>query len=277
MFVSDDGHALIGYLSRWTGLSESGIRYLEKKGVLQGDRSESGYRLFTDDDFLRLEVFRHYRDLGFSQDEAVDLGLASATEALEAMRAKLGEEEEWHRRAVAKLTEAIAQKQELVDAQTQPRPWRLEHMPSFLGLRSPLAASRGGEGEQPDPLAADLVEADLVWKHSVPTYIGSVYHLEGGVFDWERMTLCEIGEATGLPARHVADAVILKGCDALRFVTSGLVSQAESSIAEKALAYAGEAGVRVSVEGAVGRVLHMRRDGDDILFTLEVWAPIIGE
>lgn len=44
----------IGELSDRTGVSVRALRYYEEKGVLQPDRTPSGYRIFTDADIRRV-------------------------------------------------------------------------------------------------------------------------------------------------------------------------------------------------------------------------------
>ncbi len=83
MLISKDGHALIGYLSKWGGLSRSGIRNLEERGILMGTREGDGsYRSFTNDDFLRLHMYQGYRNLEFTQAEALNLCSMDPAQAL---------------------------------------------------------------------------------------------------------------------------------------------------------------------------------------------------
>lgn len=64
----------IGELATSLGLNPKTIRYYEEIGLLpQAERSESGYRLYTQRDIERLGFIRRAKMLGFSLDEIRDL------------------------------------------------------------------------------------------------------------------------------------------------------------------------------------------------------------
>ena len=55
MPATNDNQMRIGELSALTGVSIDAVRYYERRGVLpRADRTESGYRLFSDDSVARL-------------------------------------------------------------------------------------------------------------------------------------------------------------------------------------------------------------------------------
>lgn len=59
--------------SAMTGLSQSKIRFYEKRGLLLSHREENGYRVFTPEDAFRSNAFRMLLQYGFSIEEAIEL------------------------------------------------------------------------------------------------------------------------------------------------------------------------------------------------------------
>ena len=59
----------IGELSRRTGLPVKTLRFWSDEGLLPpATRSSSGYRLYGEDEMIRLDLVRTLRDAGFSLD-----------------------------------------------------------------------------------------------------------------------------------------------------------------------------------------------------------------
>lgn len=64
----------IGEASKASKVSAKMIRYYEQIGLIPpADRTDSGYRAYTQDDVHRLHFIRRSRDLGFSVAEITDL------------------------------------------------------------------------------------------------------------------------------------------------------------------------------------------------------------
>ena len=64
----------IGDASRASRVSAKMIRYYERIGLIPpANRTDSGYRAYTQDDVHRLHFIRRARDLGFSVAEITDL------------------------------------------------------------------------------------------------------------------------------------------------------------------------------------------------------------
>jgi DNA-binding transcriptional MerR regulator len=62
-------HMTIGKLASTAGLNASAIRYYEKQGLLHAVRNESNYRVYTDQDLLRLQLIINSTKLGFTLNQ----------------------------------------------------------------------------------------------------------------------------------------------------------------------------------------------------------------
>ncbi len=313
MLISKDGRALIGYLSRWGGLSRSGIRNLEERGIIVGQREGDGlYRSFTNDDFLRLNLFQGYRDLEFTQAQALELCSMGPGEVAQALERQAAEVRQRYEDLLARLDRAERRAREAAgegeaptaagegaaatagedspaprttaagEAQAGGQPaaaaglpaWRIERRPTFLGLPTPVSED-GSEQAVDDSTGPDeLAEVDMRWRQGIQTEIGLL--VREGARPNNRLTLCELDGPVSLSPDDMGPAIIIPGVECLRFVDACLSTEYATYRPEKALALADEAGVRVALDGAVGRVLHMQRQGDALLVTMEVWVPIAG-
>ncbi len=279
MLISKDGRALIGYLSRWGGLSRSGIRNLEERGIIVGQREGDGlYRSFTNDDFLRLNLFQGYRDLEFTQAQALELCSMGPGEVAQALERQACEVRQRYEDLLARLDRAERRAREAAGEGEAPAAaaglpaWRIERRPAFLGLPTPVSED-GSEQAVDDSTGPDeLAEVDMRWRQGIQTEIGLL--VREGARPNNRLTLCELDGPVSLSPDDMGPAIIIPGVECLRFVDACLSTEYATYRPEKALALADEAGVRVALDGAVGRVLHMQRQGDALLVTMEVWAPI---
>lgn len=90
-----------------TGLTVKAIRYYEALGLcVPSARTETGYRLYSEEDLARLRLIRHYRDLMFSLREISELLDAPAEDifaAMERQHSKVLRNLEVHRRALSAL------------------------------------------------------------------------------------------------------------------------------------------------------------------------------
>ncbi len=59
----------IGEVARATGLPERTLRYYETIGLLRPQRSENGYRVFSDRDLAHISVLKRARALGFNLED----------------------------------------------------------------------------------------------------------------------------------------------------------------------------------------------------------------
>lgn len=66
--------ATIGQVARRAGVEVDTIRFYERRGLLEEPpRSDSGYRLYSDEAVERLQFIRRAKDLGFTLNEIDDL------------------------------------------------------------------------------------------------------------------------------------------------------------------------------------------------------------
>lgn len=62
-----------GDVAEMMGISNSGVIFLEKRGIIRSSRNASGYRYFDDDSITRLGMIRGYERAGFELKEALEL------------------------------------------------------------------------------------------------------------------------------------------------------------------------------------------------------------
>jgi Zn(II)-responsive transcriptional regulator len=72
--VHEDANLTIGKLAKMAHLSPDTVRHYEKEGLINpAQKSESGYRLYTDDALRRLNFVKHAQHCGLSLSEIREL------------------------------------------------------------------------------------------------------------------------------------------------------------------------------------------------------------
>ena len=80
-----------GDLAEFMGMTNMGILYLEKRGIIQSVRDTNGYRLYSPETVTQLGIIRSYERAGFSLAEAVDLTCKDASDVQDALFKKKAE------------------------------------------------------------------------------------------------------------------------------------------------------------------------------------------
>ena len=74
-----------GEFAKMANVSLRTIRYYDKKGLLKPSaKTEKGYRLYTDEDFVKLQEILSLKYLGFSLDEIFTMTLHTDRESMRA-------------------------------------------------------------------------------------------------------------------------------------------------------------------------------------------------
>ena len=101
-----------GELAELTGMSREGIRFMEKRGVIESQRNAAnGYREFDNDQLIRLSRTRSYCSLGFSLEEAKEIYENISKDRLEAVFTGKIDELEKKRREIEKMEQALREQQ----------------------------------------------------------------------------------------------------------------------------------------------------------------------
>ena len=97
----------IGEVSLRLGLSRDTLRFYEKKGIIQPEKEENGYRSYTYDDISRLLSIMYYRRLNFSLEDIERILYKSSLHSSRSMiQKKITEEKqqlELHRQSLVHL------------------------------------------------------------------------------------------------------------------------------------------------------------------------------
>ncbi|MEO9324829.1 MerR family transcriptional regulator [Nocardioides sp. C4-1] len=115
----------IGEVAARTELSLRSLRHWEEVGLITpSDRTEGGFRLYTDDDVEKILVVRRMKPLGFSIEEMKDV--MADIEALRDPGADDARRDDARRRLAAVQDDAADRRQKLVR--------QLEMADEFIGL-----------------------------------------------------------------------------------------------------------------------------------------------
>ncbi len=80
-----------GDIAEFMGITNMGVLYLEKRGLLKADREENGYRSYSTQTLTRLGILKSYERMGFSLNEARRLAGSTPSELLAALKKRQAE------------------------------------------------------------------------------------------------------------------------------------------------------------------------------------------
>ncbi len=80
-----------GDVAEFMEMTNMGVIYLEKRGIVQARREANGYRSFDLETITRLGIIRSYEKMGFTLEEAADLVSQTSKGVLEAVEEKKGQ------------------------------------------------------------------------------------------------------------------------------------------------------------------------------------------
>lgn len=150
----------IGEVAKLIGVTARTVRHYHKIGILpEPERSDSGYRLYSADDLLRLQRIRRLQSFGLSLKQIKDIlgdpgGKSTLRKALEALHAEVSEEVRRLEERRCRIEELLAQEDLEVSAETPGKPYAMELAEKYLGEH--LSEVSAGLWEQERKLWANL-------------------------------------------------------------------------------------------------------------------------
>lgn len=178
------------------GLSVSGLRYFEEKGLIHPQREQGNrYRVFSLTDCSRLFFCRMLRQYGFSMDQSVQLVLSATPEEYQD---KLTRQERLIEAEIARkqlLLGALRRTRDLIHQSAHALPVELTFSPSFLRLRLRSSGRHGG--------ACENTEDFQKWYAALPftaaslRFDRSAMNEPGGEYTYDMGFIITVQEAAG--------------------------------------------------------------------------------
>lgn len=260
----------VGMVAEWAGISPSGLRFLEEKGIVRAERDESsGYRFFDIASGVALSSYLQLRNAGLSGNDAARM-LSEQPDCV------LAELQSWREEVVASYEATLAAIDVLLartglanakpecmrvgktfrclpilssfDARTMPqeryryvkelgKAW-VQRMPD---VRFGIVFDRKGSGEGPMPVRCYLAEEEL----------------------WERL---DLGDDESILRVRLDEAYrVVLACDVL---------DAEQLPLEKMVHDAEMCGPVDQAAPCLGQVVHVQNTPDGIVSYLELFIPL---
>lgn len=252
----------VGHVARQVGISSSGVRFLEREGLVRPEHDdETGYRHFDDDDLYTLYQYQCYRQLGMDLPQVRELLLAEPADAVDLMEAhlqglrdELARVEKLTRRAVRRTSQAIEERFELGE---RPRLRVLE----------------------PYDVPADLPRRVMDrWVQTVPlSFFGIWFRREGRGFVARRVRMSD-EPCPNAPVERDADIYayihdVPAAPDCLCATFSYPDGTDDLALLDRPLAWLAERGLSC-VGDVYGHFLYLRRTSDGgVRYFVRLWLP----
>lgn len=269
----------IGEVAKLFGLTKGGIRYLEERGVIQPKRDEkNGYRYFDRRQITDLKHVRLYQSIGFTLDEAVELMHNGDPDlvllSIERKERELTAQIEQAHRMICQLKKHAGK---VSSAGCQGSLWALADRPAMyrISVTEDIRANSGNAGQNPDPdVDRERKAAETAFISCFPETALSLlvrkhddgYHVaRGSCIEEEaakRLGLPLNGQVDYYPKRDGCYYSILMSMDGMRGLDE--IYKQIDAMERK--------GERLSGD-IIGRMLHRRSVGNDVVVHHEFWIP----
>lgn len=259
----------INLFAELANLSRSGVRFLEKSGIITSQSNESGYRVFSENDLIRLKLFQSFRNLGFTQKQSLGMGSLDAVERLGALEKRKREMETEFEETFARLNAEI---QAVADATRLVRPC-LACRPAFFALPS-------GREEMPSTMRKPLERSGVRWWNEIPDVsFGLVCReVSDGTRSFERCALIEVSKMPAESESLLEGAFLLPACDCMCARIHGMIDGSDlpavPEVPEDVVRAARDQGLGVMFDGAVSRVVFARIDESKTEVVAQTWFPL---
>lgn len=260
----------VGQISKIMGVSNNGMRFLEEEGLVDPRRNgENGYRRYGVHEQSVLYMYALYKQAGLKLGdikEALQADPQDAADLIDSNVARLErelEEVKRHARAVKQLVE---------DASSSPS-FSLEARPPLHCLR----LQQGNAASAPSVWTPDLIEDHRPLIEDMPESFFGVLFTQAPTGTWDAERAIVTKEPVKGAAGHWGriDYAPLDRC--LRAVVRYPSSQAEASVIQESLAWARQHALNTDLSSpVVSRFLHLKKEADTIVYTLELWIPLVG-
>ena len=279
MRIPDNSH--MSYFARWSGLSPSGVRYLEGKGAFSSTREDgSGYRQYSFAAFREASQFRSMRAMNLPISQSIELLGTGPEECARALEGQRQAEMDAHERrmrgfdlVLARMGEAALAELDIAET--------LEAVDVPVMHCLPVPEIRYHDVDLEPSEVKAIMALDCAWAAAMPPVtFGMMLHDLSRAPRHER---CAVVSDLDLRAMPWVDIPLNDGHVYRRGGGRGVRTYLRTD--DRAIDGLGydeviatarrKLGLRVCLEGGVARVMHMRVDAEsgEQEAWVQVWLP----